>query len=112
MTVRGMSFFFFKQKTAYELRISDWSSDVCSSDLLVAHMLRSTVCPRKSDKLPIEPSFATNRTGGSGRGSAWRTSPGGTSPERAAADMSDMIEIIRISRNFDFISNPAQDQGN
>src|SRR3546814_20162351 len=26
-------FFFFKQKTAYEVRISDWSSDVCSSDL-------------------------------------------------------------------------------
>src|SRR3546814_9765309 len=29
----GFSFFFFKQKTAYEMRISDWSSDVCSSDL-------------------------------------------------------------------------------
>src|SRR3546814_10307362 len=29
------SFFFFKQKTAYEMRISDWSSDVCSSDLLI-----------------------------------------------------------------------------
>src|SRR3546814_1761473 len=28
-----MYFFFFKQKTAYEMRISDWSSDVCSSDL-------------------------------------------------------------------------------
>src|SRR3546814_3823918 len=28
-------FFFFKQKTAYEMRISDWSSDVCSSDLSV-----------------------------------------------------------------------------
>src|SRR3546814_6274210 len=28
------AFFFFKQKTAYEMRISDWSSDVCSSDLL------------------------------------------------------------------------------
>src|SRR3546814_18547045 len=28
-------FFFFKQKTAYEMRISDWSSDVCSSDLCV-----------------------------------------------------------------------------
>src|SRR3546814_2950456 len=28
-------FFFFKQKTAYEMRISDWSSDVCSSDLIV-----------------------------------------------------------------------------
>src|SRR3546814_10280000 len=31
-------FFFFKQKTAYEMRISDWSSDVCSSDLLVRHL--------------------------------------------------------------------------
>src|SRR3546814_4297259 len=29
-------FFFFKQKTAYEMRISDWSSDVCSSDLFEA----------------------------------------------------------------------------
>src|SRR3546814_8318692 len=29
----ALSFFFFKQKTAYEMRISDWSSDVCSSDL-------------------------------------------------------------------------------
>src|SRR3546814_13031091 len=28
-------FFFFKQKTAYEMRISDWSSDVCSSDLQI-----------------------------------------------------------------------------
>src|SRR3546814_7047794 len=28
-------FFFFEQKTAYEMRISDWSSDVCSSDLLL-----------------------------------------------------------------------------
>src|SRR3546814_12720594 len=31
-------FFFFKQKTAYEMRISDWSSDVCSSDLLPAQV--------------------------------------------------------------------------
>src|SRR3546814_16195471 len=31
-----MFFFFFKQKTAYEMRISDWSSDVCSSDLDLA----------------------------------------------------------------------------
>src|SRR3546814_9466051 len=30
-----MCFFFFKQKTAYEMRISDWSSDVCSSDLAI-----------------------------------------------------------------------------
>src|SRR3546814_9043225 len=31
--VRSSDLFFFKQKTAYEMRISDWSSDVCSSDL-------------------------------------------------------------------------------
>src|SRR3546814_7268030 len=31
------AFFFFKQKTAYEMRISDWSSDVCSSDLVGMH---------------------------------------------------------------------------
>src|SRR3546814_17950469 len=34
MVMFVLFFFFFKQKTAYELRISDWSSDVCSSDLL------------------------------------------------------------------------------
>src|SRR3546814_3686246 len=33
-------FFFFKQKTAYELRISDWSSDVCSSDLAASPGLK------------------------------------------------------------------------
>src|SRR3546814_6259117 len=32
--------FFFKQKTAYEMRISDWSSDVCSSDLQMEHFSR------------------------------------------------------------------------
>src|SRR3546814_7203108 len=39
--------FFFRQKTAYEMRISDWSSDVCSSDLLrlIGDYLRSTPDP-------------------------------------------------------------------
>src|SRR3546814_18867043 len=35
MCASCISVFFFKQKTAYEMRISDWSSDVCSSDLLL-----------------------------------------------------------------------------
>src|SRR3546814_8258092 len=39
-TVVFLVFFFFKQKTAYEMRISDWSSDVCSSDLAIDHLLR------------------------------------------------------------------------
>src|SRR3546814_5615786 len=45
-------FFFFKQKTAYEMRISDWSSDVCSSDLRdrLRHVRgtgRRAGCPRQ-----------------------------------------------------------------
>src|SRR3546814_10368132 len=42
--------FFFKQKTAYELRISDWSSDVCSSDLRGAP--RSARHAHRNDGLP------------------------------------------------------------
>src|SRR3546814_18936854 len=37
-------FFFFKQKTAYEMRISDWSSDVCSSDLVYDKGDKGAVC--------------------------------------------------------------------
>ena len=36
------SVFFFKQKTAYEMVMSDWSSDVCSSDLMIRRPPRST----------------------------------------------------------------------
>src|SRR3546814_3478393 len=36
------NFFFFKQKTAYDMRISDWSSDVCSSDLRASERLCNT----------------------------------------------------------------------
>src|SRR3546814_14745233 len=45
-------FFFFKQKTAYEMLISDWSSDVCSSDLL-ADAERSGGQPREGDALRL-----------------------------------------------------------
>src|SRR3546814_1311830 len=37
-------FFFFKQKTAYEMRISDWSSDVCSSDLIAGRYHDLAAC--------------------------------------------------------------------
>src|SRR3546814_3869248 len=53
-------FFFFKQKTAYEMRISDWSSDVCSSDLVQvdeveapAELLAATVLAHE----PIKPAL-------------------------------------------------------
>src|SRR3546814_6102887 len=53
--------FFFKQKTAYEMRISDWSSDVCSSDLrafpgdtaiLVGSSVGSMIVPCMHDRRP------------------------------------------------------------
>src|SRR3546814_4898933 len=39
----ALYFFFFKQKTAYEMRISDWSSDVCSSDLLLSDRNQASI---------------------------------------------------------------------
>src|SRR3546814_5499809 len=42
-------FFFFKQKTAYEMRISDWSSDVCSSDLTNLGGIGVPILRRKGD---------------------------------------------------------------
>src|SRR3546814_6623147 len=44
--------FFYKQKTAYEMRISDWSSDVCSSDLLDIEKLIKFQIPRGQLELP------------------------------------------------------------
>src|SRR3546814_6578730 len=41
-------FFFFKQKTAYEMRISDWSSDVCSSDLLKTSLQEGAIFDREA----------------------------------------------------------------
>src|SRR3546814_7620970 len=52
-----MLFFFFKQKTAYEMRISDWSSDVCSSDLQPPHHEEYRKAPYAE-----EPAHGPNRT--------------------------------------------------
>src|SRR3546814_4031708 len=56
-------FFFFKQKTAYELRISDWSSDVCSSDLAP----RSAVQGARRPDAPRAVRAAVPRWRGDGR---------------------------------------------
>src|SRR3546814_10193576 len=52
-------FFFFKQKTAYEMRISDWSSDVCSSDLLVSAVLAVKQFLTYVNGSPFQPAVAT-----------------------------------------------------
>src|SRR3546814_19019637 len=70
-----MLFFFFKQKTAYEMRISDWSSDVCSSDLapsistLPADGFSRPAAALSSVDLPqpVGPTMATNSPGATAR---------------------------------------------
>src|SRR3546814_7958954 len=49
-----LSFFFFKQKTAYEMRISDWSSDVCSSDLLPRLRALAGGCRRAGSGVEVD----------------------------------------------------------
>src|SRR3546814_6282239 len=66
--------FFFKQKTAYEMRISDWSSDVCSSDLLRRVEQRAGQAgPRPAPDGPPRPVRAAHlqrRAGGQGQARA------------------------------------------
>src|SRR3546814_10702557 len=52
-------FFFFKQKTAYEMRISDWSSDVCSSDLVSDAKWQRLYKAIDRPELATDPRFAT-----------------------------------------------------
>src|SRR3546814_4634635 len=72
----SVAFFFFKQKTAYEMRISDWSSDVCSSDLPPSHLAPDAVARsrrllageehpqfRRSDRRAGAPAARTGRRG-------------------------------------------------
>src|SRR3546814_3981939 len=54
-------FFFFKQKTAYEMRISDWSSDVCSSDLARARALEWLALLSSTVHVAFRPIFRPNR---------------------------------------------------
>src|SRR3546814_4289256 len=61
-------FFFFKQKTAYEMRISDWSSDVCSSDL----PLRNACRDGPGIENECGPAVGENGAAGKGRNSAER----------------------------------------
>src|SRR3546814_5873199 len=120
------SFFFFKQKTAYEMRISDWSSDVCSSDLDPAivdeqsplahqHRLRRAVlagqdqAPRGQREVVVAVHVAIDvdvaaGCGASGReqqqGTAERQDPHRSSPEihvRSEEHTSELQSLMRIS---------------
>src|SRR3546814_3154816 len=72
-------FFFFKQKTAYEMRISDWSSDVCSSDLWV---IPKRISVRKAAESNLRAaSVASTVSGGERQLSQLPQRAGGSSPK-------------------------------
>src|SRR3546814_8231582 len=105
-------FFFFKQKTAYEMRISDWSSDVCSSDLgarLSRHARSSRRAhPRDPDRLAFRVDGGDG-IGAVGRaavrdarqrdrhGDADRLSAAGAGPYRSEEHTSELQSLMRIS---------------
>src|SRR3546814_2494383 len=69
-------FFFFEQKTAYEMRISDWSSDVCSSDLEVVGGTQNKNTQELRSKIAPEISHvAGNEVSGIGRHGAPENRP-------------------------------------
>src|SRR3546814_14624501 len=65
------SFFCFKQKTAYEMRISDWSSDVCSSDLVFAGPIAFL---KSAPDLKFLPDMAVNEVAFAGRSNVGKSS--------------------------------------
>src|SRR3546814_17617073 len=92
-------FFFFKQKTAYEMRISDWSSDVCSSDL---HRRRSGHDGGGRGRVLQGGAGHPRQDGDAGRGRAWlcEGGPAGDHAVRTRGDAGDrkcVVEGTRVS---------------
>src|SRR3546814_6252692 len=90
-------FFFFKQKTAYEMRISDWSSDVCSSDLTPTSSAGTALSrsgPRKRAVRWNEPSLL-------------RTTPSPASATQGRKS-AKRVEVRRYSARFIMVFLPAQ----
>src|SRR3546814_9023292 len=67
-----IGFFFFEQKTSYEMRISDWSSDVCSSDLVQTYALDVTDAPQLEAAIrDFQPDALVCSAAILGRGAIW-----------------------------------------
>src|SRR3546814_4710947 len=90
---------FFKQKTAYEMRISDWSSDVCSSDLGLLRAAGPFRCPHRTRLRGRKPPGAAVPAAAPGRRS--RHLPVGARRRRAALrseeHTSELQSLMRIS---------------
>src|SRR3546814_9967735 len=88
-------FFFFKQKTAYEMRISDWSSDVCSSDL-------TTVIHNENARIEIQiRSKEMHHDSEFGLAAHWAYKQRGSGPDGQAVWIRDLIEILEQSQDAD-----------
>src|SRR3546814_1988296 len=83
-------FFFFKQKTAYEMRISDWSSDVCSSDLIDVRKDVSGWITRLNDAM-IDNYTASG---------AWRNESIADIAARLVIEKPDMLAFIEGDRSL------------
>src|SRR3546814_3587031 len=99
-------FFFFKQKTAYEMRISDWSSDVCSSDLQLPFLSPVSSCNPKfggtdsSSKLSaasMKASILRSRPASPTRPLALPVSKKRRRPLRSEEHTSELQSLMRIS---------------
>src|SRR3546814_3153471 len=123
-----MCFFFFKQKTAYELRISDWSSDVCSSDLLdgveydqfgrariTSYAAFGQASWHVTDRATLTGglryTIETKEASNTGSSFGGETLPAGLEPYRAALVSAFggpfLVEGKRTYRSFSWLINPS-----
>src|SRR3546814_3239548 len=86
----GLLFFFFKQKTAYEMRISDWSSDVCSSDL-------TSACARPAHSIRFHVHWTAQSSEGGYRSSSLG-SPGVGTKSRLGTTAENRSEERRVGK--------------
>src|SRR3546814_19093226 len=107
-------FFFFKQKTAYERRISDWSSDVCSSDLVLVmgvgvlgHIAQRAAGTRWG--LPLAGFFAgfvSSTAAVAGYGAVVRQQPGLAASAASAALLSNLASLLLMAVVVAAVSPP------
>src|SRR3546814_8691348 len=100
--------FFFKQKTAYEMRISDWSSDVCSSDLSKFAASQACLACSNSAARLSGVSSAELPAGSSGRSpSRIRGSPCGTAESLIASRKKTVPTMVSVVRESIVVDAPS-----
>src|SRR3546814_16698334 len=93
--------FFFKQKTAYEMRISDWSSDVCSSDLLGGlDLAQGTIAPFFRVSASVGTTSCVSNSSFSPKPSQVGQAPCGALKEKRRGSISEMVKTLAVQENF------------